>query len=176
MFSTSNMCHFIGRLTADPEVKYQQGKNGDSFATASFTIACDRALTSQQRQDAKNGNSNIKTADFIRCRAMGGIAEILQKHFHKGDGISIAARYSEWQTTDSQTGEKKYGHSFEVENIGFLPSSSSNNANSSNDSNGNHSNNNSGNNNNFNQNNGSNNNSNKQNQQFVMFNEDSQPF
>lgn len=113
----ANICIFEGRLSRDPQYSTFNGQNGP-VQKALFTVAVDRALSSNQRQAAKN-DSSIKTADFIPCSLIGKQVETLQKYFSKGKGIRIVAHYQEYTTKDQQTGETKYGHTFEVDNIGF---------------------------------------------------------
>lgn len=73
------MNHFtgIGRLTKDPEIRYTQGDQGTKIA--SFTLAIDRRIK-------KEGQP---TADFIRCKAFGKTADIVEKYTQKGKQIAI---------------------------------------------------------------------------------------
>ena len=86
---------------------------------ALFTIAVDRALSSAQRQKVKNGDKSVKTADFIPCSLLGAQVATLKQYFPVGKAIRVMGHYTEYQTTDSQTGQTKYGHIFEVDNISF---------------------------------------------------------
>lgn len=117
MFNISNNCSFEGRLARDPQYSSFNTQNGP-VQKALFTIAVDRILTSDQKQRAQNDPS-IKKADFIPCSLVGKQVEVLQKYFSKGKGIRVVAHYQEYQTKDQQTGETKYGHTFEVDHIGF---------------------------------------------------------
>ena len=72
MFNLANCCFFEGRISRDPQFSQVQmgvGQNGqpNMVDKALFSIAVDRALSSQQRQKAKNGDQSIKTVDFISC-------------------------------------------------------------------------------------------------------------
>lgn len=117
MINSANICIFEGRLSRDPQYSSFQGQNGP-VQKALFTIAVDRALSSDMRQRAKN-DSSIRTADFVPCSLIGKQVETLQKYFSKGKGIRVVGHYQEYQTKDQQTGETKYGHNFEVDTIGF---------------------------------------------------------
>ena len=66
----------IGRITADPMVKYnaQTGK-----AIARYTLALNKAY-------ARNGES---TADFVPCVCFGKNAEFVDKHLKKGVKIAV---------------------------------------------------------------------------------------
>ena len=83
------MNHFtgIGRLTKDPEIRYTQGDQGTKIA--SFTLAIDRRIK-------KEGQP---TADFIRCKAFGKTADIVEQYAPKGKQVAI--------TGEIQTGSYK---------------------------------------------------------------------
>ena len=76
-----NKVMLIGRLTADPEVRYMQREN--SMCVARYTLAVDR------RVKAQNGQQN---ADFIRCVAFGKSGEFAEKYLHKGIKIGISGK------------------------------------------------------------------------------------
>lgn len=118
MINPANICIFEGRITRDPQIStVQMGQ--DSVEKALFTIAVDRALSSAQRQKVKNGDKSVKTADFIPCSLLGAQVATLKQYFPVGKAIRVMGHYTEYQTTDSQTGQTKYGHIFEVDNISF---------------------------------------------------------
>ena len=118
MINPANLCIFEGRVSRDPQYSaVQMGQ--DSVEKALFSIAVDRALSSAQRQKVKNGDQTIKTADFIPCSLLGAQVATLRQYFPKGKSIRVMGHYTEYQTTDSQTGQTKYGHIFEVDNISF---------------------------------------------------------
>lgn len=131
MFNLANCCIFEGRISRDPQFSQVQmgvGQNGqpNMVDKALFSIAVDRALSSQQRQKAKNGDQSIKTADFIPCSLLGAQVATLRQYFPKGKAIKVVGHYTEYQTTDQQTGQTKYGHIFEIDNIGFTVADSKN--------------------------------------------------
>lgn len=72
----------VGRLTKDVEVK----KTQSGLSVASFTIACDRRLSQEQK------NNNEQSADFISCVAWRGSADFLGQYSHKGDTVGIEGR------------------------------------------------------------------------------------
>lgn len=118
MINPANICIFEGRITRDPQIStVQMGQ--DSVEKALFTIAVDRALSSAQRQKVKNGDKSVKTADFIPCSLLGAQVATLKQYFPVGKAIRVMGHYTEYQTTDNQTGQTKYGHIFEVDNISF---------------------------------------------------------
>lgn len=73
-----NSCQLVGRLVADPEVKYSNG--GTSIAK--FRIAVDRQFKKEGQPEA----------DFISCNAFGKTAEFIEKYFHKGMKIGLVGR------------------------------------------------------------------------------------
>lgn len=125
MINPANICIFEGRITRDPQCStVQMGQ--DSVEKALFTIAVDRALSSAQRQKAKNGDKSVKTVDFIPCSLLGAQVATLRQYFPVGKSIRVMGHYTEYQTTDNQTGQTKYGHIFEVDNISFAVQDSKN--------------------------------------------------
>ena len=179
MFNLANCCFFEGRISRDPQFSQVQmgvGQNGqpNMVDKALFSIAVDRALSSQQRQKAKNGDQSIKTVDFIPCSLIGAQVATLRQYFPKGKAIKGVGHYTEYQTTDQQTGQTKYGHIFEIDNIGFTIADSKNVQNGG----GQSQNNNGG----YQQNNGYNNQQSAQNfnqqpqNNFAMFDESESPF
>lgn len=125
MINTANMCTFEGRMVKVPQCStIQMGQ--DSVEKALFTIAVDRALSSAQRQKVRNGDQSIKTTDFIPCSLLGAKVATLKQYFPVGKAIRVIGHYTEYQTTDQQTGQKKYGHMFEIDEIGFSVQDSKN--------------------------------------------------
>ena len=66
-----------GRLTADPTIRYSQGKKPCCFAK--FTLAVNRRF---KRENEPN-------ADFINCTAVGKTAEVIEKYFTKGMKMEV---------------------------------------------------------------------------------------
>lgn len=123
MFNVHNACQFEGRMAKDPTFS-TVGQGQNAFNKATFTIAVDRQLSKTQREAKKNGQ-DVVTADFPQFVAIGGKADLLQKYFHKGKPIKIWASYQSYVTQDA-AGNKKYGHIFQVEELGFTLSDNSN--------------------------------------------------
>lgn len=72
----------VGRLTRDIELR----KTQSGLSVASFTIACDRRLSQEQR------NNGEQSADFISCVAWRGSADFLGNYGHKGDTVGVEGR------------------------------------------------------------------------------------
>lgn len=109
----------VGRLTADPEIRTSQ--SGTCFA--SFTVACDRRLSAEKRNDP-----NAQTADFPRVQAVGKTAEFIQKYFFKGMRIGIEGRIQTGSYTD-RSGNKVYTTDVFAENVEFVESKGNGNSN-----------------------------------------------
>lgn len=81
-----NIVNLYGRLTKEPELRYSQSGMANVF----FTIAVDRGMSREKRQEAMANNQ--PTADFISCKAFGKTAEMLGNYFHKGNRILVEGR------------------------------------------------------------------------------------
>lgn len=103
-----NKLILMGRLTADPEVRYTQ----DSKAVASFNFAVNR------RFDREN-------SDFFRCVAFGKTAEGIEKMVKKGTKLVIAGSIQNNNYTD-KNGVKRYEMQVIVEEFCFCESKNSN--------------------------------------------------
>lgn len=100
----------VGRLTKDVEVK----KTQSGLSVASFTIACDRRLSQEQR------NNNEQSADFISCVAWRGSADFLGQYSHKGDTVGIEGRI---QTRNyDRDGQKVYVTEIVANSVSILHS------------------------------------------------------
>lgn len=87
-----NEIRIKGRLTADPVIRYTAG--AEPKAVASFTVAVNRKF----KRDI---------ADFIECQAWGKTAELLEKHFKKGQEILVGGELQCSQYTDSEGAKRK---------------------------------------------------------------------
>lgn len=96
----------LGRLTADPNIKY----SGETVI-ASFTTAIDRRFK-------RDGEA---TADFIPCVAFGKQAEFIEKYFKKGMRISYSGRIQTGSYTN-RDGQKVYTTNVVIEEAEFCES------------------------------------------------------
>lgn len=103
-----NNVQLIGRLTADVDLRYFPGQNGDQ-AKASFRIAVDRPAKPDGTHDA----------DFINCIAWGRRAEVIADHFHKGSKIAVSGRIRTG-SYQNQNGATVYTFDIEVMELDFL--------------------------------------------------------
>ena len=107
-----NKVILVGRLAADPEVRYSQGEN--STAIARYRLAVDRKF----KRDGE------PTADFISCIAFGKSGEFVEKYLHKGMKIAITGRIQTGSYTNKD-GQKVYTTDVVVEEHEFCESKSS---------------------------------------------------
>ena len=109
-----NKVILMGRLTRDPEVRYSQGEN--PLAIARYTLAVDR-------RQARSGNGDEQTADFINCVAFGRSGEFAERYLHKGTKIAVTGRI---QTGSyEKDGQKVYTTDVVVEQQEFAESKAS---------------------------------------------------
>ena len=105
-----NKCFFSGRLTADPEMR----KTQSGVDVCNFTIAVQRPGT--KREDNES--------DFFRCVVWGGKegpgrAGVIQKFFHKGDGIILNGVMQTNKYQKKETGETVTGYEVKVDDFEF---------------------------------------------------------
>lgn len=114
-----NSVNLLGRLVREPEVRY----NDNNIAVASFTLAVDRNLSKDKREQAQA--TGAPTADFIRCVAFNRAAETIGKHFAKGQKMGVSGRIQTGSYT-RQDGSKAYTTDVLVERFDFAESSPQN--------------------------------------------------
>jgi len=108
-----NKTVLMGRLTADPQVRYSQGEN--ATAVARYTLAVNRKFK-------KDGEP---TADFIPCVVFGRSAEFTEKYFRKGMQVAVSGRIQTGSYTNKD-GNKVYTTDVVVEEQEFAESKAAN--------------------------------------------------
>ena len=116
-----NKIVLMGRLTADPQVRYSQGDN--ATAVARYTLAVNRKFK-------KDGEP---TADFIPCVVFGRSAEFTEKYFRKGMQVTISGRIQTGSYTNKD-GQKVYTTDVVVEDQEFAESKATSQQNQQNNS------------------------------------------
>ena len=111
-----NKVILMGRLVADPEVRYSQGENASCIAR--YRLAVDRRF----RRDGE------AQADFIQCVAFGKAGEFAEKYLRKGTKIAVVGRIQTGSYTN-QNGEKVYTTDVMVEEQEFAESKNASQAN-----------------------------------------------
>lgn len=111
-----NKVILLGRLVADPEVRYTQ----NNIPRARFRIAVNRPGKHQEGQP---------NADFIMITAWRGTAEFVSKYFRKGQQVLVEGYLRNNSWTDQQ-GNKQYHDDVHAEKVYFADSKKENNDNS----------------------------------------------
>ena len=83
-----NNAVLIGRLTKDPVLRYLP--SGNNTAIATFTLAIDRDLGREKKQE--NESRNIPTADFVNIKVWGKQAENCSNYLSKGRLVAVHGR------------------------------------------------------------------------------------
>lgn len=108
----ANKVFLIGRLVADPEVRYTQGENPSAIAR--YRLAVDRRFSREGEQQA----------DFIPCVAFGKQGEFAEKYLRKGLKIAVVGRIQTGSYTNKDN-QKVYTTDIVVEEHEFCESKSS---------------------------------------------------
>ena len=101
-----NRCILIGRLVADPQLRYTQS----GIAVASFTIAVDRPFTSQ---------SGEREADFIDIVTWRKLAETCANHLNKGRLVAVDGRL-QIRSYDDSNGIRRKAAEIVADAVRFL--------------------------------------------------------
>lgn len=105
----------LGRLVADANLRYTQGGS----AVCTFTLAVDRGLSRQKRQEAEA--SGKPTADFIRITVWGVQGENASKYLHKGSQCAVQGRIQTGSYEDND-GKTVYTTDVFADTVEFLDS------------------------------------------------------
>lgn len=101
-----NRCVLIGRLVADPELRYTQ----TGIAVTNFRIAVDRPFSNQQGE---------RQTDFIDIVCWRKLAEIAANNLGKGRLVAVDGRLqiNQWQDQD---GNKRSKPEIQADDVRFL--------------------------------------------------------
>lgn len=99
----------MGRLTRDPKLE----SSGNGVEYCRFSIAVDRSYTKKDGGD--------RQTDFIDCTAFGKSAALIERYFHKGDGIAVEGRLETDKYVDKD-GNNRTSWKIMVDRIEFPPS------------------------------------------------------
>lgn len=91
-----NKVTLLGRLGADPEVRY----TASGAAVANFTLA-----TNERWRD-KDGNKKERS-DFHRCTAWGKTAEVIGEHLRKGSQVLVEGRLQNRDWEDKEGNKRQ---------------------------------------------------------------------
>lgn len=109
-----NKIILIGRLTADPELRFLAG-NGTAVST--FTLAVNKNLSKDKKQEFELANK--PTADFLRTVVWGKQAENCANYLAKGRLVAIDGRI-ETRNYDNAEGQRVYITEVIAERVQFL--------------------------------------------------------
>ena len=101
-----NKAILIGRLTADPNLRYTQSGN----AVANFTLAVDRPYASQGGE---------KEVDFINIVTWRKLAEIVANNLEKGRLVAVEGRL-QIRSYDDQNGVRRKAAEVVADQVKFL--------------------------------------------------------
>lgn len=87
-----NLVVQMGNLTKDPEVRYANDKEGESYPIANFSMA------------VKDDYGNTEFVDVTTFRKT---AEFVEKYFHSGSRVLVRGRIHTDKWTDEKTGDKR---------------------------------------------------------------------
>lgn len=104
----------IGRLVADPELRYLQGSG---MAVSNFRLAIDRNLSKEKK--AEYEQKGYPTADFINIVVWGKQAENCANYLVKGRLVGVQGRI-QTGSYDADDGTKRYTTDVVANNIEFL--------------------------------------------------------
>lgn len=107
-----NTILLLGRLTADPDIRY----SNEGKAVARFSIAVNRRFKREGEADA----------DFFNCVAFGKTAEFMERYFHKGMKAVVTGELR--NNHYEKDGVKHYSEQIIVNTVEFAESKQSNDA------------------------------------------------
>ena len=103
-----NYVNLIGRLTAEPEVRYTQ----TNIMVTQFNLAVNRAYAKPEDKEK---------ADFITVLAWNKTAEFVSKYFRKGQQVGVTGRI-ETGSYDDKDGKRVYTTKVVAEHVYFADS------------------------------------------------------
>ena len=93
-----NSVNLMGRLTADPVVRYTTGAT--QMAVARYSLAIDRRR--------KSSNEEQRDVDYINIVAFGKAGEFAEKYFHKGMRVAVHGRIQTGSYVNKNSGQRVY--------------------------------------------------------------------
>lgn len=109
-----NQVTLMGRLTKDPVLTYN---NTTGNGMCRFTLAVDRRLTREKRQEMEANNQ--PTADFIGCVCWGRLAESVNNYTAKGKRVLVEGRIQTGSYM-AKDGTRRYTTDVVCNNVQFI--------------------------------------------------------
>lgn len=103
----------IGRAVRNPELRYIPS----GTATTNFTVAIDRQLSKEKKQELES--RNLPTADFIKITTWGKMAENVANYLVKGRLVAIQGRIQTGSYEDKD-GKRVYTTEVVANQVKFL--------------------------------------------------------
>jgi len=107
-----NICHFMGRLTHDPQIQTVSKGDGSETSVLNITLALNRKFK-------KNNGALGKQVSYVDCALWDSAANLVNEHFRKGDNIIVHCSARNDNYTNSE-GKKTSKIKFRVENFEFV--------------------------------------------------------
>ena len=109
MANDLNQCSFIGRLGADPEIKYIP--SGDPVANLRIAVG-------SKWKDKQSGQMQERT-EWVSCVMFGKLAEMVGNYWQKGTQVFVqgSVRTRKWQ---DQSGADRYSTEFVIDKVQTL--------------------------------------------------------
>lgn len=104
----------IGRLTRDPDLRYIPNSG---TALCKFTLAVDRGLSKEKKQEAEN--KGWQTADFINITVWGKQGENAANYLAKGKLVAVQGRI-QTGSYEAEDGTRRYTTEVVANNVQFL--------------------------------------------------------
>ena len=108
--SDLNLCQFIGRAGANPEVRY----------TSAGTAVCTLSIAVSQKWTDKDGKPQEQT-EWVRVNFWAKLAEVVGEYVKKGKQVYVAGKLTTRKYTDKD-GVEKYATEIRGEQIQLLGS------------------------------------------------------
>jgi single-strand DNA-binding protein len=107
-----NVCHFLGRLTKDTDLR-----NINGSSVVNFDIAISRKYKTRD-------NKKAEEVCFLPCEAWGSGADTIAQYFKKGDPIIVhgSMKQENWESD----GQKRSRLVLRVTNFEFIPGTKNN--------------------------------------------------
>lgn len=104
-----NQSHFLGNLTRDPELK----QLANDKRVVNFDVAVNRRY--------KKGNKTENEVAYVPCEAWDTGADLIAKHFKKGDPIIVHGSIKQETWKDKTTGDNRSRLKLRVNSFDFVP-------------------------------------------------------
>ena len=109
-----NSVNLIGRLCADPELRYIANSG---TAVCNFTLAIDKGLSKEKKEELTSKGQ--PTADFINIVVWGRVAENCANYLAKGRLVGVQGRIQSG-SYEAKDGTKRYTTDVVAQNVEFL--------------------------------------------------------